>query len=1149
VHGRSGARRKRWGAIGAAGALIGISALASVAGGGPASADVGDGTITITVIRDVNANSNYDPALEVGVANISVTVTDDAGTQLIGTTNASGVVTFNPATDTPTLVGGRYRVEATIDPASMPYLQPAQVAGGDLSPLTDFVDVSGGANAALTMGVINPADYVGPNPRLVTAYQWPHNPPPPPPTLVDDPRSLISFNYSDRGSPIDPGLGYTPPIEESTQDLTGTVYGIATQRGTGHIFAGAFAKRITDYGPGGAGAIYRVRGDNGDTEQWGTVPAGATPHGAPGSGDFLFWDAVGKQGLGDLDMSEDGGTLFAVNLNDRSLYAFDATAGVMGAPSVTPIPDPGCRNLNGVQDWRPFGLGVRDGVLYVGGVCSGESSGLRSDVEAHVWAFDIAAGTFGGTPVLSKELDFLRGPAAGGGPSGLQDHWNSWVNTYDTSVSGLYDTSGIGFPDQTHRRPTPMLTDIAVEADGSLVLGFRDRTGDQFGYLEASPRGPGTTDSTMTGGDLNRACRLPAGGYAWEGTPGLCPSNHTWPNGGTLQDSDVLEYYPGEHFGTNAAHGETSQGAIALALSEPRMAVNSLDPGRRVTAGGPGFYDRQTGLMWDATGANAYELFADGRAYFEAPLGPSPDYSFGKGNGLADLEIIAALAPVEIGNYVWFDADRDGLQDPGENPVPGVIVELVGADGGVVGTAITDVNGNYYFGGSFNVNMIGGLPLQPDTNYVVRVPNAVGAAQQAPLAGWVLTQQDALDNGADTIDSDGGLVADHAQVAIITGGPGFNNHTYDFGFYLPVYDLALRKTLAAGQASVVIPGDLVTFTITVFNQGTDDASNVTVTDYIPAGMSLEDPDWTAGAGNTASTVLPGTLAAGASTTVDISLRLSADPFDGQIDNHAEISSFTDEWGGAREDEDSTPDDEFGNDTLVDDEIDNGGGDEDDEDIASITVAPVFDLALRKTLAAGQPSSVQPGDLVTFTITVFNQGPMAASNIVVVDHTPDGMTLDDADWTAGPGNTATTTLPGPLAPGASTTVDISLRVSAGATAGTRQNHAEISSFTDTNGQPREDVDSTPDTSLGNDPLVDDVTDNSGGDEDDEDIASITFASTSPPPPPTSPTTDVPNPGELPATGGNSGMLATLAVLLVVGGAGVAMLARIRRRPAR
>jgi LPXTG-motif cell wall-anchored protein len=37
--------------------------------------------------------------------------------------------------------------------------------------------------------------------------------------------------------------------------------------------------------------------------------------------------------------------------------------------------------------------------------------------------------------------------------------------------------------------------------------------------------------------------------------------------------------------------------------------------------------------------------------------------------------------------------------------------------------------------------------------------------------------------------------------------------------------------------------------------------------------------------------------------------------------------------------------------------------------------------------------------------------------------------------------------------------------------------------------------------------------------------------------------------LPATGGNSGMLATWAVLLVIGGAGVAMLARIRRRPAR
>lgn len=1000
--------RDRWGAIGATAALVALSTMATGLGSGPAAADAGDGTITVTVIRDVNANSNYDPLLEVGQAGIRVTVTDDVGTQLSAFTDAAGVVTFDPATATPTLVGGRYRVEATIPP-TMPYLQPAQVAGGDLSPLTDFVDVGGGAPATLTMGVINPADYVGPTPRLVTAYQWPNNTPPP--TLVDDQRSLISFNYSDRGSPNEPG--YPAPTAEATQDVTGTVYGIATQRGTGNIFAGAFAKRITAYGPEGEpGAIYVTRADD-TTALWGIVPdAGDADHGPINSGDFGFWDAVGKQALGDLDMAEDDSTLFVVNLNDRSLYAFDATADSMGAPlSVTPIPDPGCPNVGGVQDWRPFGLGMRDGVLYVGGVCSGESTGLRADVEAHVWAFDTAAATFGAAPVLSQTLDFLKGGVAGpqGEPVGddILTHWNAWLPTYDTVTVGRYSTAGYGLPSQTHRRPMPMLTDLAVEADGDLVLGFRDRTGDQFGFQEASPRGPGTLDSTMVGGDLNRACRNLDGSYSWEGTGG-CPNNHVHPNGGTGQDPAVVEYYAGEYFGVDAAHAETSQGAIALALSEPRMAVNSLDPRLRVTAGGPGFYDRQTGQMWSNTGANAYELFADGRAYFEPPGGPSPDYTFGKGNGLADLEVLAALSPLEIGNYVWFDADRDGVQDPGEDPVAGVVVELLDAAGGVVGTAVTDANGNYYFGGSGNVNMANGQPLSANTDYVVRIPDAIGAAQQAPLAGWVLTQTDA--GASDTIDNDGALVGVDAQVAITTGGPGFNNHTYDFGFYEPVYDLALRKTLAAGQPSAVNPGDLVTFTITVFNQGLDAVSNVTVVDYIPAGMTLEDPDWTSGPGNTARTVLAGPIAPGASAPVDISLRLSAVPFDGPKDNHAEIESFTDEWGGDRDDEDSTPDDEFGNDSRVDDEIDNGGGDEDDEDVASVTVS-----------------------------------------------------------TPAPPTTTTTTLPPP-----------------------------------TTGPP--------------------VT------------------------PPPAPSTQVPNPGALPATGGSSNVLGVLALLLVLSGAGVLIAARLRR-PAR
>lgn len=47
------------------------------------------------------------------------------------------------------------------------------------------------------------------------------------------------------------------------------------------------------------------------------------------------------------------------------------------------------------------------------------------------------------------------------------------------------------------------------------------------------------------------------------------------------------------------------------------------------------------------------------------------------------------------------------------------------------------------------------------------------------------------------------------------------------------YDLALVKTVVGNQ-TVFAAGDLVTYAITVYNQGDIDAENIEVTDYIPA---------------------------------------------------------------------------------------------------------------------------------------------------------------------------------------------------------------------------------------------------------------------------------------------------------------------------
>ncbi|TAG15779.1 MAG: DUF11 domain-containing protein, partial [Cytophagia bacterium] len=211
--------------------------------------------------------------------------------------------------------------------------------------------------------------------------------------------------------------------------------------------------------------------------------------------------------------------------------------------------------------------------------------------------------------------------------------------------------------------------------------------------------------------------------------------------------------------------------------------------------------------------------------------------------------------------------------------------------------------------------------------------------------------------------------------------------------------MALRKTLASGQSASIVAGSTVNFTITVFNQGNVDATSIQLSDYIPTGLTLNDANWTA-VGNVATLNTPiASLLAGQSTTRNITFTVGSS-FVGTLRNSAEISSST---GGL--DIDSTPDNNPNNDgTPINDVItQNGktGGDEDDSDFEEITVtpAPVFDLALRKTLASGQSASVVAGSSVNFTITVFNQGNVDATNIQLSDYIPAGLTLNDANWTA------------------------------------------------------------------------------------------------------------------------------------------------------
>lgn len=524
-------------------------------------------------------------------------------------------------------------------------------------------------------------------------------------------------------------------------------------------------------------------------------------------------------------------------------------------------------------------------------------------------------------------------------------------------------------------------------------------------------------------------------------------------------------------------------------------------------------------------------------------------------------------AVTELGNYVWFDFNEDGVQDAGEFPIEGVVVNLIDANTGtVISTTTTDNMGLYLFdnlpagnyavefiplpGFVFTTNDTGTtdgddsdadpvtgitparfLPLdeQDYTFDAGFIPNcsldiSVDVSDCVPDGSGGLTREyiitvdwmnnpytyDQFGDGQDIIDINfmgntymvtATELDGTSTLSVITSNmPGpftataaFQEATActastDVGpFTACNFDLALKK-----EASSRMPtpgpysyGDLICMDIVVFNQGDQTVTNVQVQDMLPPGM-LFNPANSIGWSNIDPVqlfIIPGPIASGMSDTATICVNLQMTG--GGVDDYtniAEITSFADANGNDRSafDEDSTPDNDFANDTggnpddATNDEVnDDGTNDEDDNDPFKVEV---FDLGLTKQLLT--PPFYAVGDTVTYQIEVTNQGNIPAQDIRVLDYIPDGFTFLASNmppWeTLAPldtdFDTTGTMIPGVLAPGATAQLSIMLQLDGVPGQTNYINRAEISKANDEDGNPGEDIDSTPDT---------DPTDDAGG----------------------------------------------------------------------
>jgi SdrD B-like protein len=757
----------RLGRVGLATLLAVGGATGAMASGVPtANAATADGTLTVQVLRDFFGTGIINATMDTPQQGMDVGITDAAGHEVQGMTDATGKFVMKSST---VLTGGQYRVDVTIPAPYNGYLQaaPASTQANHFDSFTTFVDVTGGKKASVITGVWNPAQYTTPDRKYYVPVQSPA-------VKADgtpgDPngQDLVAVDPAARDTCTPPT---NCPTVLNTQSEVGTTWGLAYDRYRNRIFQSAFAKRYTTYGPDGGDAIYTTPTDGSSAPKlFATVPGAAvTGHGllVDMRKDPLFTDAPGKESVGGVALSEDGKTLYAVNLLTRSLVSFDATGAAASAPQATvPIPDPACA---APTDWRPFAVAAHDAKLYVGGVCDAESTQQRGDLKAAVYVYD--GKNF--TPVVSHGLDYQRGLVIGGVTEPMTDHWNPWntsLATWDQrrAANGVYIN------------PQPELASLAFTRDGSMILGFRDRFMDVIGAGGLDPRlGNSTLEQGMSGGAIDMACSAPDG-YDWEGTSD-CPNNATPANDGN-KPAGVVQYFPGDFFDPNhtgtGLHQDASQGSVAYVPQQQWVVSTELDPALHVSSDGLGYYDVKTGIgPGQDDPAHGYQFVG-------------PDNSFGKAGGLGDIAYTAANAPIQIGNYVWFDGDHNGVQNAhsaNEVPLAGATVNLLNADGKQVATTTTDAAGEYYFGG------VGAkYQLIPSAKYTVQFdvctaktdnvpgqPPASALRFTLPLAGT-----DRVHDSNVVPPTTGELCDGYAPVTAPAKAGGVD-HTIDAGVYIP----------------------------------------------------------------------------------------------------------------------------------------------------------------------------------------------------------------------------------------------------------------------------------------------------------------------------------------------------------------------------
>ncbi len=824
----------------------------------------------------------------------------------------------------------------------------------------------------------------------------------------------------------------------ATQGETGSVWGMTYKEATQEIFSSAFVKQHSGLAAGGHDAIYK-------TDLSGTNPTTTV---------FTKLSALG-QNVGTLSTTNHLDCTYGSNVGKVGLggLVLDASGDNLYVVnlfnnSVVRIdannPTTSTTQAYSVpspgcsyNDFLVFGLKEYNGSIYVGVTCTGETSLDENDTSIHVYELNPNSGNF--TLVFSDDYS-----------------------------QGVWSADNLA-----QKRTMHWLTDMEFTSNGNMILALSDRIGHAF-CDDLTSRVDDQNGDLLIAAKTNNGWVLESNG-AIPGAVGSGVNNGQGPDGGEFFGED---YFPGNP----SDHPEITIGSVYILPNSDVVVAAVFDPAISAYSGGLHRYDTNNG-----TKVSSIELYNQNISTY-----------FGKATGFGDITAGCGPLSAQIGNYVWFDNNCNGVQDADEPGMANAALTLYDENCSVVSSTTTDSRGFYSFTSTDGIYV-------GEQYYVVLDASSFDVATGLyDFNGSFFVPT--LTVGNNNINSNftiGGACSalDYLPNVSVVAGSG-NDTGFDLGLKPSTdFDLALSKVLLSDPNPKF--GDIVEFEITVFNQGTVPAASFTVTDYLTQAyefVATSNPDWNYD-GSDATLDVNTPLQPNQVYKKSIFLRLMGSNNIQDFVNAAEISATLDSNGQENSDSDSTADNIRNNDNggvagsntdnLVSDD---GAIDEDDHDSE---VVNIFDLALTKVNRDNR--AYDEGEVVTFDITVYNQGNVDAQEFTITDNFPTELIFTNAGnqgWTVVGNGLVEYTYNQVLAAGESVVVSVSFTV--GDVTGDRQlmNYAEISSATSTDNVVREDFDSVPDADMFNDTggvpnstTDGEIFDHGTDDEDDQDPASV------------------------------------------------------------